>query len=81
MVRGNKSWQDWATTLRMQMMQKRLPEVTKSIPEIKEETGTPESLRKLSSQGFWDATRDGKPDWDTLVRAGFVINFALKCRR
>lgn len=75
MVRGESCWKEWAEALRISMMQSRVTEVLKSVAEIKEETGTSESLRKLQAQDFWNASRVGKTDWDSLARAGFIIEF------
>ena len=77
MPRGDSCWKVWAESLRIWMMTNGVPEVTKSIEEIKGETGTTETFSSLSSIGFWTACRDAKEHYDTIPRAGLEIEFTL----
>jgi hypothetical protein len=74
-VRDNARWRDWADRLRQQMMSGLTPQVTKSVDRITEETGTNKPQSVLRSRRFWNACQAGDGLNDTLVKAGFEIDF------
>jgi len=57
------------------MMGELTPHVTKSVHRITEETGTDKSPSVLHSRRFWNSCQAGKGANDTLVKAGFEIEF------
>ena len=75
MPRGAKCWVEWPRDAAVHMMTNKLPEIVKPTHDIHCETGTHESLRSLQSQGFWNSCQRGVTDWDTLTKAGFVLDF------
>ena len=77
MSRDQKRWKDWADTLRQEMMTGLVPEITKSVDEITEETGTEKSSSTLHSQRFWNACRDGQGSHGTIVKAGFEVSYKV----
>jgi hypothetical protein len=74
-VREKTRWREWADRLRQEMMAELTPEVTKSVDSITRETGTDKSRAMLHSQRFWHACQTGKGPHDTLVKAGFEIEY------
>ncbi len=74
-VRDKTRWKEWADELRQEMMGGLTPQVTKSVDKIAEETGTDKSPAVLRSRRFWNSCQAGKGTNDTLVRAGFEIEF------
>jgi hypothetical protein len=68
-------WKNWADQLRKEMMTSLTPEVTKSVQIITQETATTKAESTLRSVRFWKACQAGKSPNDTLVMAGFVIEF------
>ena len=68
-------WRQWADHLRQNMMSELTSQVTRSVATIMEETGTSKSTSQLRSQRFWSACQSGKPPHDTLVSAGFEVDF------
>ena len=74
-VRDKKRWTEWADRLRQEMMAELTPWVTRSVDRIAEETGTDKSPSVLRSRQFWNACQSGKGPNDTLVKAGFEIEF------
>lgn len=68
-------WKNWADQLRKEMMTSLTPEVTKSVQIITQETATTKAESTLKSVRFWKACQAGKSPNDTLVTAGFVIEF------
>ncbi len=74
-VRDKKRWTEWADRLRQEMMAELTPRVTRSVARIIEETGTDKSPSVLRSRQFWNACQSGKGPNDTLVKAGFEIEF------
>ncbi len=76
MSRDQKRWKEWADTLRQSMMAGRIGQITKSVDEISQETGTEKSATTLHSQKFWNACRDGEGSHGTLSKAGFQLSFA-----
>jgi len=56
------------------------PEVTKTIEEIKEETGTTMTIEALRDRGYWNACRDGKKYYDTHTKAGLALEIHLNTR-
>jgi len=57
------------------MMGELTPLVTKSVDKITEATGTDKSHSVLHSRRFWNSCQAGKGTNDTLVKAGFEIEF------
>jgi hypothetical protein len=74
-VRDKNRWKEWADQLRQEMMAELTPNVTKSVDEITQETGTDKSPSVLRSRRFWNACQSGKKPNDTLAKAGFEIEF------
>lgn len=68
-------WKNWADQLRKDMMTSLTPEVTKSVNSITQETATTKAESTLRSVRFWKSCQAGKSPNDTLVMAGFVIEF------
>ncbi len=68
-------WKNWADQLRKEMMTSLTPQVTKSIADISQETATTKAESTLRSVRFWKSCQEGKSPNDTLVTAGFVIEF------
>jgi len=73
MPRGN--WKTWAIDLRERMLREKLTELTLSIDEIVDGTGTTMSPESVRSVGFWNACRDGRPDFGTIPNQGLSIEF------
>ena len=61
--------------MRQEMMAEITPQVTRSVDKIAEETGTDKSQSILRSRKFWNSCQSGKGPNDTLVKAGFEIEF------
>lgn len=76
MSNEQKRWKVWADNLRQAMMANRTPEVTKSVEEISQETGTGKSAATLHSQRFWNACRDGEGSHSMLSKAGLDVRYA-----
>ena len=74
-ARDKTRWKEWADSLRQEMMSELTPQVTKTVESITVETGTEKSPTVLRSQRFWNAIQAGKGPNDTLVKAGFEIEF------
>ncbi len=74
-VRDKTLWKEWAERLRQEMMTALTPEVTKSVDSITEEIGTVKSPSVLHSRRFWTACQAAQGGNDTLVKAGFEIEF------
>ncbi len=68
-------WKKWADCLRQEMMVALTPQVTKSIDSIAEETGTTKAKKTLKSLAFWRSCQSGAKSNDSLVAAGFEIEF------
>ena len=69
-------WVKWASELHELMMANRLLAVTKRTADIHQESGTSQSLDDLQQPGFWNSCRREVQDWDTIFKAGLVIDFA-----
>lgn len=74
-VADKTRWREWAESLRQAMMTELTPQVTKSVDSITEETGTDKSPSVLRSRRFWNSCQTGKGTNDTIVKAGFEIEF------
>lgn len=74
-VRDKTRWREWAERLRQEMMTALTPEVTKSVDTITEETGTDKSPSVLHSRRFWTSCQTAQGSNDTLVKAGFEVEF------
>ena len=74
-VRDKTRWREWAERLRQEMMSALTPQVTKAVDTITEETGTDKSPSVLHSPRFWSACQAAQGTNDTLVKAGFEIEF------
>ena len=61
--------------MRQTMMTELTTSVTKSVSQIIEETATEKSVSVLETHRFWKTLQDGKGANDTLLRAGFQIEF------
>jgi hypothetical protein len=68
-------WKNWADQLRKEMMTSLTPEVTKTVQAITQETATTKAESTLKSVRFWKSCQAGKSPNDTLVIAGFIIEF------
>lgn len=68
-------WKEWAERLRQEMMRDLTPQVTKSVDLMIEEIGTDKSTTTLHSRRYWLSCQAGKQPNDTLVKAGFDIEF------
>lgn len=75
LVRDKKRWREWADQLRQEMMSELTSQVTKSVHTITRETETEKSPSVVRSRQFWNAFQAGKGSDDTLVKAGFEIEF------
>jgi hypothetical protein len=49
------------------------PEITMTIEEIKEATGTMMTIESLRNRGYWKAGRLGKKYFDTQTKAGLAL--------
>lgn len=74
-VRDKTRWREWADGLRQKMMSELTPQVTKSVDTLSEEVGTDMSPSLLHSRRFWNACQLGKKPHETLVKAGFEVEF------
>lgn len=74
-VRDKTLWKEWAERLRQEMMTGLTPQVTKSVDTITEEIGTDKSPTVLHSRRFWSSCQAAQGTNDTLVKAGFEIEF------
>ncbi len=74
-VRDKTRWREWAERLRQEMMSGLTPQVTKSVDTITEEIGTDKSPSVLHSSRFWSSCQAAQGANDTLVKAGFEIEF------
>ena len=74
-VRDKLRWKEWADGLRQTMMADLTPHVKKSVEEIIEETATEKSASVVGTQKFWKAFQTGTGTNDTLLKAGFEIEF------
>ena len=72
-VSDKTRWRKWADDLRQTMMSDLEPQVTKSVNEIANETGTDKTSSVLHSSRFWSSCQAGKAPNETLVKAGFEI--------
>jgi hypothetical protein len=75
MSRDQKRWKEWADALRQAMMSAKVSEVTKSVAEISQETGTEKAPATLQSRRFWNACMAGEGSHSTLTRAGFELSY------
>jgi hypothetical protein len=75
MSRDQKRWKEWADALRQTMMSAKVGEVTKSIAEISQETGTEKAPSTLQSQRYWKACIVGEGSYSALSKAGFELSF------
>jgi len=74
-VRDKARWKEWADGLRQAMMSELTPNVTKSVQDIINETGTDKSESVLGTTKFWQACQAATGTNDTLSKAGFEIEF------
>lgn len=70
-------WEKWAVDLRQSMMSELKPEITKSVDQIADETGTDKTSSVLCSRRFWDSCQAGKSPNGAIKKAGFEIDFDL----
>jgi hypothetical protein len=75
MSRDQKRWKDWADALRQAMMTAKIGEVTKSVADISQETGTEKSASTLQSTKFWNACILGEGSNGALTKAGFELSY------
>ena len=68
-------WKKWADSLRQEMMIALTPQVTKSVDAIAAETGTTKSKKTLKKVAFWRSCQTGAIANDSLIAAGFEIEF------
>ncbi len=68
-------WKTWADSLRQEMMISLTPQISKSVEEVAAETGTTKAKKTLRSAAFWRACQSGATANDSLVAAGFEIEF------
>jgi hypothetical protein len=59
------------------MMTNLKPQVTKSVDEIADETGTSKTTAVLHTRRFWNSCQAGKSPNDALTKAGFEIGFEV----
>jgi hypothetical protein len=76
MSRDQKLWKEWADNLRQLMMSAKVGEVTKTVAEISQETGTEKSPTTLHSQRFWNACILGQGSCAILTKAGFELSYS-----
>ena len=74
-ARDRLRWKAWADSLRQTMMTELTTSVTKSVSQIIAETATEKSVSVLGTQRFWKTLQAGNGGNDTLVQAGFDIEF------
>ena len=74
-VQEKTRWKQWADTLRQEMMTSHTAEVTKSVESISTETATSKVASTLRSERFWKACQQGSSPNESLVDAGFEIEF------
>jgi hypothetical protein len=58
------------------MMHRCCRQITKSVDDIKQETGTDETQETLRSRGLWKAAQT-QDAYDTLRKQGFVVDFEV----
>jgi hypothetical protein len=75
MSRDQKRWKEWADNLRQLMMAAKVSEVTKTVAEISQETGTDKSASTLQSAKFWNACILGEGSCEMLTKAGFELSY------
>lgn len=68
-------WKNWADALRQKMMANLAAEVTKSVASITSETATSKTEGTVQSSRFWKACQSGVRPNDSLMAAGFEIEF------
>ena len=49
------------------------PEITMTIEEIKEATGTKMTIESLRERGYWNACREGRPYFDAQTNTGLWL--------
>ncbi len=76
-----KRWKTWADDLRQEMMTSLTPEVTKSVDDIISETETSKGETIVRSKRFWQACQAGNGANDSLLKAGFEIEFQQDAAR
>ena len=74
---GDNCWVDYATKLQKEMYRRQCFELTFPVETIQSDSGTDETLEVLQREGFWNAVRDLKKDWDTLPRKGILVDFEV----
>jgi hypothetical protein len=77
MPRRYKTWKSWTIALRKRMYQERCSETTVTVDEVAEGLGA-NPTEGICSKRFWDACRDGKGNFDTIAKEGFLIEFEPK---
>ena len=77
MLRRDKCWKDWAEGVRKFLMINRVHETTKSVADIRSESGTSEPMSNLIDRRFWTGFRSGKIHHGAIARQGLEINFEL----
>lgn len=70
-----KRWEAWAVDLRQSMMRGLEPEVTKSVNQIVDETGTNKAPAMMHSKRFWISCQAGNSPNGMIKHAGFEIDF------
>ena len=70
-----KRWAIWADDLRQAMMSDLESEMTKSVDQIADETGTDKTRSVLCSRRFWNSCQAGKSPNGAITKAGFEIDF------
>ena len=56
------------------------PEITMTIEEIKDETGTTMTVDDLRDRSYWKSCRTGAKDFDTHTKAGLALQEHLDGR-
>lgn len=74
-VRDKVRWREWADELRQTMMTDLTQEVTKTVSAILEETETEKPASVVVTPRFWKSCQAGKIPNDTLLKAGFELEF------
>ena len=74
-VQEKTRWKNWADNLRQEMMTSLTSEVTKSVDDIISETETSKAESTVRSKRFWQACKAGNSPHDSLLKAGFEIEF------
>ncbi len=79
MFRKQGKWVEFSRRLVSELQSKL--DVTKTIEEIKEETGTTMTVESLRSRGYWNALRLGKPSFVAHTEAGLALEVHCDDRR